>query len=119
MYSGTNRVVFRRPWLILFILAMFPQAAFAGPDANSANSRMEGCRPHPNKLPDFMDGICLGEVVAILNTDEKVCIPDGVNAGQASRVVLEWLDRHPDLQHLDFALLAAFALETTWPCKAH
>ncbi len=119
MYFGKNRVVLRGLWLFVLISVLPPRAAFASPNFNSANSRMEGCRPSPDKLPDFINGICQGEVIGVLNTDEKVCIPDGVTAGQAIRVVLEWLDRHPELQHLDFALLAASALETTWPCKAH
>jgi hypothetical protein len=45
------------------------------------------------------------------------CIPQEVTNGQAVRVVVAYIDKHPEHLHESFNLLAILALGEAWPCK--
>jgi hypothetical protein len=45
------------------------------------------------------------------------CQRAGVTGNQAQRVVIRWLEMHPEKLHLDFRELAMEALVNTWPCR--
>jgi hypothetical protein len=44
--------------------------------------------------------------------------PTGVISGQMVRVVVNYIDRHPETMHLRFSALAFDALKEVWPCKS-
>ena len=45
------------------------------------------------------------------------CVPDDATNGQMVRVVVNYIDRHPERMHRGFGHLAYDALEEAWPCK--
>jgi Rap1a immunity proteins len=45
------------------------------------------------------------------------CIPDEVTRGQVVRVVIKYIDQHPEQTHELFGFLAYDALKEAWPCK--
>jgi Rap1a immunity proteins len=114
-------------------------AALAGDDTNSANDLMPGCRAMINDM-DRLGGHALqyGELVALkqgicmslidgldyeaswskgLFKKAFFCIPTAVTLGQKIRVVVAYIDKHPETMHEDFRQLAMSALIETWPCK--
>jgi Rap1a immunity proteins len=44
------------------------------------------------------------------------CPPDGATHGQMLRVVVRYIEEHPQDMHEAFALLAYRALHEVWPC---
>ena len=63
--------------------------------------------------------ICLGQVTGISSTLhylEIVCLPKGATADQIFRVVLTYLENHPERLHEHFTILAIEGLRGTWPC---
>jgi hypothetical protein len=54
---------------------------------------------------------------ALLFPDYRYCIPQGVNIGQGTRVVIQFRDANPNMLHYDFRLLVMLAFQTAWPCK--
>lgn len=62
-------------------------------------------------------GICGGLVAGIGYASALVCLPDGVTIGQQVRVVVKYLNDHPEqLQH-DERNLIDVALASSFPCK--
>lgn len=45
------------------------------------------------------------------------CIPKGVKQGQGTRVVVKYLETHPEKLHKSAIVLIAFAFEEAFPCK--
>jgi len=46
----------------------------------------------------------------------RFCAPDEISATQAGRVVIKFLEEHPEELHRDFRFLALAALRNQWPC---
>jgi hypothetical protein len=47
-----------------------------------------------------------------------ICIPDGVTNGQSVKVVVRYLDQHPEALHKFAGLLVFEALTDAFPCSA-
>ena len=62
----------------------------------------------------YFDGYVLG--VLDLNQD-RVCIAERVEMGEVLRVVLKYLQDHPEELHLRASDLVLKAIHTAWPCK--
>lgn len=67
-------------------------------------------------------GHCAGIIEALGWVGSKsgvLCVPAGavITGNQAQRVVIRWLEMHPEKLHLDFKELAMEALVNTWPCR--
>jgi hypothetical protein len=66
---------------------------------------------------------CNGFVQAILNirprleSQSKFCPPSETTTEQAARVMLKFLDDHPEETHLRPEFVAVRAFQTTWPCR--
>ena len=63
---------------------------------------------------------CLGQVFGIASTLiylEFVCTPQGIKSNEALRVVLKYLDDHPERLHESFTVLAIEGLISEWPCS--
>lgn len=96
---------------------------------DTGNQVIEGCRNFLSSGPrttlrDASDaGSCYGTVSAAvmyskLYKDEIVfCAPNGYTMGQAVRIVLAYLEKHPEELHMPFAILALRALHVSWPCS--
>lgn len=77
-----------------------------------------------NYRNEVWDGECGGTVDSLLFLREslpdgfKVCHPKGVTSAQAVRVVVNYLQAHPQDLHQPFRILAMTALSQAWPCKS-
>jgi hypothetical protein len=75
---------------------------------------------HELRGRDPYAGSCLGIVGAIFYFHEtltKACVPQGVNWGQALRVVMGYMQRNPGRLHRQFPDLVVEAFEEAWPCR--
>lgn len=65
----------------------------------------------------YQAGFCSGYVNGVWNTSDKFCDPKGITLGQVVRVVLKYLNDHPERLHEHEAELVVDALRAAWPCK--
>jgi len=72
---------------------------------------------------NFESGYCLGVVKTLMTLGgllhEKVqsCSPGSARGDQGVRVVLLYMQQHPELLHQSFLILATDALRQAWPCR--
>ncbi len=84
-----------------------------------------GCRNFISNTNNnlFYQGVCTAIVddVAYYSwalTDElKICPPRGTTLGQATRMVVNYMDAHPERLNEDFRIIAIDALRAAWPCR--
>jgi hypothetical protein len=92
---------------------------------------LRGCRAAvENRLFTPKDqaegGACVGVIVGVaagaviqsraLNAPRPFCLPNASN-DQLARVVIKYIDQHPEVMHWPFPELAYHALKDAWPCK--
>ena len=109
---------------VAILLALFSSPAHSGPAAGtraySANFFLPGCKDFIEGRSNFFGGRCVGavEVLEALNSDTKLfCPPDAVNSQQRVRVIVSYIEAHPERMNEDFRLLANEAMAKAWPCK--
>jgi hypothetical protein len=69
---------------------------------------------------------CAGTIIGIAgthnifvnfkNAEEYYCMPDTIDVGQAARVIVKFLNEHPESLHNDGVSLAIMALVQAFPC---
>ncbi len=59
---------------------------------------------------------CTAQIDAIVDTSDKVCLPDQSSYVHAQQVVVSYIDQRPTRLHERFTKLALEALIATWPC---
>jgi hypothetical protein len=64
----------------------------------------------------FDTGYCSGLVEGISYASTHSCLPDGATVGQAVRVVVKYLNDHPEDLNLDERELVDVALGLAFPC---
>jgi Rap1a immunity proteins len=122
----------------LFIAAVMALSlvgsALAAGDAGSGNAIMPGCRAQlqagltvdTNPADAFGQGLCVGIITGLATSTalSKValksaffCAPQGPTIEQYIRVVVAYIDKHPERMHEPFEILALGALAEAWPCK--
>lgn len=69
-----------------------------------------------NAFEAYREGYCDGLVYGISNASPRVCPDKEVTNGQSVRVVLKYLQDHPEELHLDNAVLVERALALAFPC---
>ena len=68
----------------------------------------------------FSTGYCGGLAVGVaraLQYTGKICTPDTATQGQAIRVIVKYLEDHPERLHEDGPIMASEALINAWPCE--
>jgi hypothetical protein len=65
----------------------------------------------------FIQGRCAGIVETPMALSTDACVPDKVTIGQAIRVIVKYVNDHPNNMHLDFKVLGEAALKQAWPCQ--
>jgi Rap1a immunity proteins len=50
-------------------------------------------------------------------TPPPACIPESATTGELARVVVKYLNDHPNRLHLNYGVLVILALEDAYPCK--
>jgi hypothetical protein len=105
---------------ILIGLALFA----AEPALSQSTDKEPGNAFLPTKSADLLfEGQCMSAVCAMiaagafLTPDYRYWVPQGVNIGQGTRVVIQFLDANPNMLHYDFRLLLLMAFKVAWPCK--
>jgi Rap1a immunity proteins len=97
--------------------------AYSQENLFSGNKLINGCRAltEPERLKPaiiFETGICNGIFHSLKYVQTHLfCIPDGVTNMQMHKLIVKYMDEHPELLHRDLLQIAVAALGTTWPCK--
>ncbi|CRM39151.1 hypothetical protein BK634_03320 [Pseudomonas chlororaphis] len=99
---------------------------------DTGNEMAENCRAFlKEKTPReryFNAGVCAGFVNGVTDTlvlariaspeTIAICIPrEGFTMGQAARVLLKYLDDHPETLHENASMLALQAYRAAYPCN--
>jgi hypothetical protein len=82
-------------------------------------------------LSGFQGGYCLGVVSAVMGTLDlyrgipgrpgvgAICLPEeGSTIAQGLRVVVTFMERHPEFLHLSLPTLAGLAFHEAFPCRS-
>jgi hypothetical protein len=108
---------------LVFILLFASSSVFAAEDLDSGNFMLRYCKNLVDgKPPGVWEGQCGGTIDTIvwvrtsLPERDKFCPPTDIPKFQGYRVVVHWLETHPQLLHMNFKGLAWSALKETWPC---
>lgn len=107
----------------LFVL-LGAAARAAGPAAEtrslSAEFFLPGCKEFVTGRSSFFAGRCVGaiEVLDAVNADNKTyCPPEGTHNHERARVVVDFIDAHPERRKEDFRQIAGEAMAKAWPCE--
>ena len=100
-------------------------AANAQDDWKSGGAFLRPCRAwvEQRRPATFDNGLCAGivgtlfQVGPVLREDLAFCPPEGTNIFQGTRVVIKYIETHPERRHEDIEVLAANALRAEWPCQ--
>jgi hypothetical protein len=104
-------------------LLTLPSAAFAKKDVSSGNYWHEVCSSpigtREMECLTYLQGFDAAHDVAIMGggATPLYCQPKGVTLGQMQKVVIRYLDQHPDQLHFAFAFLVVRALRESFPCS--
>jgi Rap1a immunity proteins len=108
----------------VLLASLFFGSARADPNFDSGNFMLPHCKQFAmGEHAEVWEGQCGGVISALmflgtsLNEQSRFCPPKKVTLGQAGRVVVNYMNAHPELLHLDFRGLAVTALQEAWPCK--
>jgi hypothetical protein len=114
--------------LCLLISIFLGSAAFA--DDDSGNDHERACRMAVTRADasNFYEAAKVGECLAAISTiiflnvflDKPLqyCPPKGATVGQHIKVVLKYMDDHPDQMNKNFVHLSLVAFNGAWPCQA-
>ncbi len=118
--------------LICATLIAFASQADAQPTTadTSANAVYSGCKafaqgqPTTNAQLAMLGNFCSGVLHGLAGVSQYVtppewhsCTPPNSDAAQLARVVIRFLDEHPERMHEDFRRLALEAFHQAWPCN--
>lgn len=109
--------------LIVILLCVLGRPAFAEQDFDSGNYMLPHCKALvDDKPPGVWQGQCGGIIDTLmwvgssLPEPNRFCPPAHIPPSQAHRVVLRYLEQHPEKLHEGFKGLAFSALMEAWPC---
>lgn len=113
---------------LTIVCSLWPAIAFA---QSQGNGILDACkrfiseeRTRTTLVEASKEGECYGVVSAavmysnLLGEVASFCPPKGYNMGQATRIVINYMEKHPEKLHMVFAYLALMALDEAWPCKS-
>lgn len=99
-------------------------ANYSNIDFDSANYLLPKCEHSlTNNASGVWDGLCTGisstlwAFGSVLPANVKFCPPKGSTAHQTTRIIVEYLKRHPETLQEPYRFLAVDALHEAWPCK--
>ena len=112
--------------VLLIVCAMLFVVPAVHAGSKSGNELSEDCKTSDGNSATFQDGVCLGYVLGAKDSFEfaaKVhhvtpdfCIPDGVTNGQVVKVVVKYLNNHPEDLHYSAESLVVYALGAAFRC---
>jgi len=114
---------------VLLLAIGLCMASAVGARTMDGNDLQSGCRVVGRDIgvtaqQGIDGGRCMGLVISLLQAGVygllkerwMFCAPEGVTDGQAMKVVLRFLDNHPERLHQPALTLAVVALQEAWPC---
>ena len=113
---------------LLLIVVMFGLSGFARDSTPFAdgNELHDECATAIVSSGYYEGGHCFGMIEAYLQLSSQLspryfpahCIPEAVTFGQMAKVVVRYLDQHPEQLHLMATLVIAKATHDGFPCRA-
>lgn len=85
--------------------------------AESGNELLSQCNDYSVQKGTFEQGVCLGIVMGVAETSDKICPPKEVTNKQLVLVVEKFLKENPQDLHFPATSLAEYALAMVWPCQ--
>jgi hypothetical protein len=127
MGSMTNMKAIVASALMFISTATMANAAEKDADIStySADYWLPYCKDYMDGKLDYLPNFCAGMIFGLgilLRQDPKsplycVDIPEGIKFEQAIRVVIRYIEEHPQDMHHPFKYLALVAIMDAWPCK--
>jgi len=114
-------------WILAMLLSSSVTWAHPSKGYTDGNDLRDQCGAAIAKDAGFGAGACLGFIegfrqLAVMTqpvTNLKLlCLPDGVPNGQLAKVIVKYLDQHPEKLHLPAAQLMYDATDDAFPCAA-
>jgi hypothetical protein len=119
--------MFARSLLVPFVIILLSSHAYGGD--GTGNSYESGChllasdtRMPIDEIEAVKVGECSGAIDAIfmlrraLDQSIRFCPPPRMALGQNVKIVVKYLDDHPEQMNDDFPLLVIRAFNQVWPC---
>ena len=78
---------------------------------------MDDTSGHEDIYESDRNGVCSGLVEGVSDISPKVCPPEHTSYGQEARVVVKYLQDHPEELNLRDTVLVERALERAFPCR--
>lgn len=113
-------------WLtsgLLFSVAPSVFGAEVSPDETMTGEVLHVLCQAPANNADakaLQQGLCIGFIHGTLDTflafTDLTCVPDGISAGQAVKVVKRYLEKHPRQRPMPAPTLILLALTEEFPC---
>jgi hypothetical protein len=109
---------------VLFACLFLGQSTRAQ-DILSGNTFLAGCKDNltNSKQASFSVGICAGSVSTMLfvargrRQDASICPPVNATVEQGIRVLVQYLESHPQNLHENFQGLLLRSFQAAWPCS--
>jgi hypothetical protein len=127
--TGAPRLMRATVWAALIVSAS-EAAAQLPPGDTSANAIFRGCKAllegqTTNMQLYGLGNFCAGIVLGLASVGQDVsrpewqsCVPATSNAQQWARVVVDFIEAHPERMREDFRRLTLEAFHDAWPCKS-
>lgn len=112
---------------IIFVVVCLCAASWAEQPATrhtSGNDLRNYCQAVLDHETGARAGICAGyinayrELAEMLPDEKLLCVPDGVGNEQFIRVLMKYLDQHPERLHVAAPQLIYDAMSEAFPCPA-
>jgi hypothetical protein len=74
----------------------------------------------PNPVEAWYEAYCFGVVDGTMGTlisTGSICLPSGVTLSQGIRIVITFMERHPELLNNDMRWIADEAFHKAFPCR--
>jgi hypothetical protein len=113
----------------IFALIFFGSLMLVHPAQAQANGNAlrEDCEAAARKEMGIAAGMCVGfingyqQLAVMMPPSAKIklaCWPDGATPTQIAKIVVKYLDQHPEKLHLPAAQLVYDATQEAFPCSA-
>jgi Rap1a immunity proteins len=116
-------------WFLLAACVAFTSPCFAQEFQFTGNALLDGCKDQLSGNPStatmivYKGGICTGAVKILLDLGDSLdqshrsCAPNNATMGQAMRVVIKYIEVHPENMNRSFTFLITEAMRQAWPCS--
>lgn len=114
-----------RTVIIAFALLTLAASQAAAQDLTTGNGHYVACKSFADRVAGgdaFMRGVCAGTVNTLVLSGPfypaagRFCPPKTAPVNQAVKVVVSYMDKHPEELHQSFFMIAHQALKAAWPC---